>query len=196
MAEMSKVAMPRTRDELEELAWRARGDLGLGPNDRVPVAKLLENVLPDLLDGFEVRVVENCMLGAAEAITDAVRPIITFSESTYDGVYRDQPRPRMTAVHELAHLLLHTGQYQYAFTRRYDPLIDPERQADVFAASFLMPEFSFRTVKTIEEAMKRFGVSREAATCRARSLRMWRLIEAKPQSTRSKKKGTGKRRSP
>lgn len=168
----------------------------LAPGDRVPVSYVIETLLPQMLPEFEVRVAENHELGAAEAVTHQSRPIITFSEAVYDGLYKDQPRPRMTAIHELGHLLLHTGQYSYAFTRRYDPLIDPERQADVFAAAFLMPECMFKQVKSIEEAMRRFGVSREAATCRARSLRMWRLIEAKPQASRTKKKGHSKRRTP
>jgi Zn-dependent peptidase ImmA (M78 family) len=193
---MSRVVRRRTRDDLEELAWRTRATLGLAPGDYVPVANLIENVLPDVIEGFEVRVAERGSLGAAEAITHQSKPIITFEERAYDGLYRDKPRARMTAIHELAHLIMHSGQYAYAFARRYDPLIDPERQADVFAAAFLMPEVMFRRVSTIEEAMKKFGVSREAATCRARALRLWRLIAAKPVISSSKEKGSSKRRTP
>lgn len=196
MVELSRVAQPRTREELEELAWRARGSLGLFPDEYVPMVQLIEHVLPNLIDGFEMRVAEQDKLGPAEAITHESRPIITFSERTYEALCQDRPRPRMTAAHELGHLLLHTGQSAYAFTRRYDARVDPERQADIFAAAFLMPECAFLRVRSIEEAMKKFGVTRDAATCRARTLRMWHLVNRKPDTSRPKKKGTSKRPTP
>lgn len=196
MGEMARVAKSRTREDLEELAWRARHDLNLKPFERVPMAHLLENLLPEMIEGFHVRVEEDERLGAAEAVTHQSRPIITFGERVYDGLYRDQGRPRMTAAHELGHLLLHTGRCGYAYTQRYDPLIDPERQADIFAAAFLMPECAFRRANSIEDAMGRFGVTREAATCRARSLRMWRMIEGRQPSDRPKRKGRSKRHAP
>lgn len=196
MTKQRRVAPPRSRDELEEMAWQARADMGLMPFERVPVARLLENVVPLLIGDFHIRVVERGKLGRAEAVTDSVKPFITFDEDTYNGLYRDQPRPRMTGAHELAHLLLHTGQTGFAFLRKRDQRVDVEWQADVFAAAFLMPECAFRQVKSIEEAMKRFGVSRDAACCRARNLKMHWLVSAKPAPRRTKKKGHGKSRAP
>ncbi len=191
-----RVALPMSREEIEEVAWGARSALGLQPFDRAPMAKILEFVLPELISKFEVRVAEAGRLGGAEAITDAFRPMITFSASTYNGLCRDRARPRMTAAHELGHLLLHTGQTGYAFMRSQDPQLDPERQADIFAEAFLMPECAFRRVKSIHEAMSVFGVSKDAATFRARKLEMWELIGTKPKRPRSKKKGCDKRRTP
>lgn len=189
MVEVQRIARPRSRDEIEELAWQARSSLGLRPFDYVPVAKLLEHVVPELIPEYEFRVAEAGALGAAEAVTDVARPIITFDDRVYSDMCSDQPRPRMTGLHELGHLLLHTGQTGYAFMTVADPRVDVERQADIFAAAFMMPECAFREVRSIREAMRRFGVSRDAACCRARTLKMHRLIRGDKAPSRAKKKG-------
>lgn len=197
MAKARKVVRARSRDEIEELAWRARADLGLAPRDRVPVARLIEWVLPLVVPDFEMRVAEHGVLGGAEAVTDLHRPIITFSPLSYDELFRDRPRARMTAMHEVGHLLMHTQQpVGLAFMKKYDAYVDPEAQADMFASAFMMPEFAFREVRSIEEAMNRFGVSRDAACYRARALGMYRQLVVKRGALRPKKKGTSKRRSP
>lgn len=196
MISAQRVARPRSRDEIEEIAWQARNSLGLQPFDRVPVATLLEHVVPELVEGFELRVAEPGALGAAEAVTDVSKPIITFDLRVYEKMCRDNHRSRMTAIHELGHLLLHTGQTGLAFMRKRDPRVDLERQADIFAGGFMMPECAFRRVRSIEEAMYQFGVSRDAACCRARSLKMQWLIVGRPAPSRAKKKGCSKSHTP
>jgi Zn-dependent peptidase ImmA (M78 family) len=196
MTKRQRVARPLSREQLEELAWKARQDFGLRPFERVPVARLLEHVVPELIEEFELRVVETGALGAAEAITDATKPIITFDERVYDGMCREQARYRMTGIHELGHLLLHTGQTGLAFMAKPDPRVDLERQADIFAEAFMMPECAFREVGSIRQAMTRFGVSRDAACFRARALKMSWLIGGKRPPRRAKKKGYDKRRTP
>lgn len=191
-----RVARPRTKDMIEEIAWRARGSLGLSPFDRVPVAALLEFAMPRLMPDFEIRVANRGTLGAAEAITDVAKPIITFDERVYDGLCRNKARPRMTAMHELGHLLMHTGQTGLAYMNHPDPNVDLERQADIFAAAFMMPECAFKQVTSISDAMRRFGVSRDAASYRARSLKMFRLLRGKPIPRSEKKKGHDRNRTP
>jgi Zn-dependent peptidase ImmA (M78 family) len=191
-----KVAPPLSREDIEEIAWRTRATLGLGPFDRVPVVKVLEHVLPELIDDYEFRVEHSRSLAGAEAITDGYRPIITFGAEAYDRLARDNPRARMTGAHELGHLLLHTGQTAYAFLRRPDAKLDPEHQADIFAEAFLMPECAFRKVKSIKEAMERFGVSKDAACFRARKLRLKHLLNDKAPGWKFKKKGYDDRRTP
>lgn len=190
MVEIVRVVRARTREEIEEQAWTTRAQLGLAPRERVPVARILENVLPDLIPDYDFTVAEEGELGAAEAVTDLNRPRITFSPKAYDGIYRDEPRYRMTGMHELGHLLMHTRQHVgLAFMRKYDALVDPERQADVFAAAILMPEFAFREVTSIEQAMELFGVSRDAACRRARTLQMYRELVVEPNHRGAKRKG-------
>jgi hypothetical protein len=191
-----RIAKPLTRDEVEEAAWNARADLGLRPFERVPVAHVLDLVLPHLFENYQFRVADRGSLGNAEAITHPVDPIITFDEKVHRELEQDRPRARMTGAHELGHLLMHTGQTFMAFMTKPDPRVDIERQADIFGAAFLMPECAFRQVKSISEAMRRFGVSRDAACCRARSLKMHWLIRGKAAPKQLKKKGYSKRRTP
>lgn len=191
-----RVAPPLTRDEIEDLAWEARHTLGLRPFDKVPMARILQHSLPELIPDYEFRVIENAELGGAEAVTDAIRPIITFGASANAGLERDHHRARMTGAHELGHLLLHTGQTAYAFLRKKDHRIDPEKQADIFAEAFLMPECAFRRMRSIREAMKTFGVSRDAAHYRARKLRMWGLVDKCHSTKPAKRKGYSKRHTP
>lgn len=191
-----RIALPLTREEIEELAWQTRAALGLGPFERVPVANVLEHVLPELIEDYEFRVEESRELAGAEAVTDAFRPVITFGLAAYNRLERDQPRARMTGAHELGHLLLHTGRTGYAFLRRRDSRLDPEWQADIFAEAFLMPECAFRRVRSITEAMKVFGVSKDAAWYRARKLKMKHLLQSGRPRWSPKKKGYDKRRTP
>lgn len=199
MSNAFRFAPPRTRGEIEEVAWRARHDLGLRPFDRVPIARLLDLVLPDMIEGYELRIAEHDALEGAEAITDVARPIITIDDHVYRDMCRDHHRPRMTGAHELGHLLLHTGRSAktgLAFMPTRDRRTNFEKQADVFAAAFMMPECAFQQVRSIREAMSRFGVSRDAACCRARSLKMWWLISNSPPPRRRKKKGYSRSRTP
>ena len=194
MNKPQRVAPPRSREQLEELAWQARGYFGLRPFERVPITKILEFIMYEHIPGYQFNVADAGALGGAEAVTSAAKPHITFDLRTYESLCRDHPRSRMTAAHELGHLLLHTGQTGLAFMRKPDPQVDLERQADIFAAAFMMPECAFRKVKSIAEARSKFGVSRDAACCRARALGMLWLIH--DRKSRVKKKGYSMRRTP
>lgn len=191
-----RVAPPLTVTEIESIAGEVRAALGVGPGSRAPMAVILEHVLPDLISGYEFRVDDARALGRAEAITDGFRPIITFGASAYNELAKDAPRARMTAAHELGHLLLHTGQTGFALLRTRDTRLDPEKQADVFAAAFLMPASEFKAVKSIHEAMRKFGVSKDAALFRARKLKLWHLLGGHRDRTLNKKKGHDMRRAP
>jgi Zn-dependent peptidase ImmA (M78 family) len=164
------------------------------------MAIILEHALPQLIEDFDFCVEEIGALGNAEAVTDISRPVISFDLRAYNSLRLDRPRARMTAAHELGHLLMHTGQTGHAFKARPDRRADPEVQADIFAEAFLMPECAFRKVASIGEAMARFGVSKDAACYRARVLKMTWLIagRAAPGSRRHGKKikGRGRTRAP
>ena len=193
--QLHRVVRPRTRDQIEEEAWRAREFVDLRPFESVDVLNLFERVLPKMIPGFHIRVEEDAKLGGAEAVTHATKPIITLSERTHRGLELRRPRPQSTAIHELGHLLMHTGNFGYAFVTKYNPLIDPEKQADIFSEAFQMPECAFRRVSSVEEAMRVFGVSRDAATYRAKSLEMWGLRHDRRRMSR-KRKGYGIDRTP
>ncbi len=192
----ARIVQSRTAREVEELADNARGILGLAPGDRVSMTPLLEQVLYDLIDDYEFIVEEDRVMGRLDGLTDCQLPIIRLRAGVYHALQRSDPRARMTAAHEFGHLLMHCGLPSYrAKTDVYQPLFDPERQANIFAAAFLMPREAFLRCRTIREAQRKFGVSMDAVMCRARKLRH-RFEPDRPVLSISKKKGHDMRRAP
>lgn len=109
------------------------------------------------------------------------------NEATYRGAMRGEGRPRFTMCHEAYHALEHRSQIrnvlvdtgELALFRRSElpPAVDPEWQANVFAASVLMPWQAVKQVlaeaadKSIEDMMYFFGVSKSAAAIRIREFK-------------------------
>lgn len=120
-----------------------------------------------------------------EAQTDFISKEIIFSEETYDGLCRDEARARFTAMHEVGHAVLHSDFFDDMVsnnrkTKRLSresikPFMDPECQANVFAASILMPtnhvvKIIHESDNPVEEIIERFAVSREAASNRVKGI--------------------------
>ena len=191
MAKSSEVVVRRPDRAIETQAAKTRDFFGLSPDDKVNMAKLLDNVLTKNFPGYTMEVEEDHRMNGCEAITDKRDARITFSWSTYDALCRGDWRARMTAAHELGHLFLHCGRWWGRVGGWVHPENDPEKQADIFAAAFLMPAAAFRKVRSIEEAQKKFGVSRDAATCRARKLGLAKKLHIydAPQHQGLKRKG-------
>lgn len=192
MDERRAIVARRSRASVEALAARDRQTLELGPFDRVDMAVLMDSVLPDMIKNFSLEVEFDHLMEGREAFTDLRVPTITFSNKTWDNLERNEWRSRMTAAHELGHLLMHTGRWVgFVEDGLYDPLSDPERQADIYAAAFMMPEVAFRRSQSVAEAAHFFGVSKGAVGCRARNLGMGRAIGLydQPAAAAHKKKG-------
>jgi Zn-dependent peptidase ImmA (M78 family) len=64
---------------------------------------------------------------------------------------------RELAAHALGHHLLHAGNHWHAGTRTYTRANYQERQADVFAAFFLMPEADLADSLAIDESVPRLA---------------------------------------
>lgn len=117
---------------------------------------------------------------------------VLVNEDTYRRVVRGNGRARFTMCHEAYHGLMHRDQIrsvlvdtgELALFRRTElkPAVDPERQANVFAASILMPWPAMKMVlreaagKPIEDVMYFFGVSMTAAAIRIREFKKRRDI--------------------
>lgn len=191
-----RIVQPRSKKEIERLAGQVREALGLSSDGRVSMLPILEHVLYEIFEDYDFRVCEDREMGKAEGLTNDREPVIYLSNSTYKALENAEPRARMTGAHEFGHLLMHCGMpHFHALSTGYDPLYDPERQANIFAAAFLMPAEAFRRCRTVREAMKRFGVSQDAVLCRARNLKH-RFAAVRPILTVKKKRGTSKRQSP
>ncbi|MEX1009026.1 MAG: XRE family transcriptional regulator [Acidimicrobiia bacterium] len=144
---------------IEALADQARVDLELGTGPIPHMVRLLESrgVVAVRLRAETERV-------SAFSCPFRPRPVVVLSTNR-----DDKARSRMDAAHELAHLLLH---------HEVDPGSQSmERQANAFAAAFLMPPDAIRPYLPVRlhwqrlvEAKQTWGVSLAALLYRSRTL--------------------------
>jgi Zn-dependent peptidase ImmA (M78 family)/DNA-binding XRE family transcriptional regulator len=121
------------RAKPEALAKRAREEIGLSPKEPIrDICGLLED------NGIKVLLLDkksDAFFGLSVSEGDGGPAVVV---NTWERISVE--RWIFTAAHELAHLLLHLGEYSR------DELEEPkeaEHEADVFASHFLMPEPAF-----------------------------------------------------
>jgi hypothetical protein len=147
----------------------------------------------DVLEMWELLTEEHGLQTGVEELSDGVEGMtwpdgrVFVSEATYRGAAEHDGRSRFTMCHEAYHGLEHRQQVQnvlvdtgeLALYRRHDlaPCVDPEWQANVFAASILMPWPPVKAVLAeaantpIEDLMYFFKVSKSAARIRLQEFR-------------------------
>jgi len=200
MAEQVGSVMRRSERQIEGLASMVRRELAtelnLQPGGRIAMQPVLEFFLDSMVDGAFYEIGNDVDMNGAEGCTDWHQPKITISASTYAKLKKGDARARMTVAHEIGHLLMHTQRPVFHYrTRSRDCHVDPEWQANYFAAALLMPRNTFTKCRTVSEARRRFGVSRGAALKRARLLRH-HMIDDTPKRSSAKNKGSGMYRTP
>ncbi len=168
-----QVAQPKTRYQIRKYTYQLRKDLGLLQIESFPIMQVLEHVLPVIYPGFYVEPVEDSELQGRMAETVPEQGLIRVKESVYQAACAENAWARMIMAHELGHFLLHNSQNTaYAYMEkgsRLPPDVDPERQADIFAAELLIPLHLIGD-KNIYQVQKHFGVSRSAARAQMRHL--------------------------
>lgn len=161
-----RVAQPKTRNQIRKITHQLRKELGLLQTERFPIMRILENILPIIYPGFYVEPVEDKELQGRMAETIPEQGLIRVKESVYSAACNGDAWARMIMAHELGHFLFHNAQSTaYAYMEkgsRLPPDVDPERQADIFAAELLIPMHLIKD-KNIYQVQKHFGVSRSAA---------------------------------
>jgi hypothetical protein len=186
----------RSEKQIQALANSVRRELGVGTADRLAMLPVLEFAIGEMIDGAYMAVEFDGAMQGAEARTDWHQPVITLSASTHSELSRGDNRARMTAAHELGHLLMHTQAPIYYYrTKARDRRFDPEWQATYFASALLMPPQAFRKIGAVSHAMKAFGVSRAAVLRWARELNV-RMVDDLVRRPAPRKKGHGTNRTP
>lgn len=90
----------------------------------------------------------------------------------YDEVCEDRGRARFTLAHEIFHYIFH-DQPNISFARSTDKIpsyMDPEWQANTFAAELLIPRDLVKGL-TVDEIMEKCGVSRQCASIQMKYLK-------------------------
>jgi len=164
--------LPLSRSNIRDYATQIRQALGFSTHPYVDVAGLLEFVLPTALPGYHFEVRDMDAMGENHGLTNVAEKRIILREDVYDGVLEGKGRDRMTAIHEVGHLLLHSDER--VFHRRAlgapPSYKDPEWQAKAFAGEFLVSELFADSFESVSQAAVGFGVSLEAARYQLRQL--------------------------
>lgn len=122
------------RKGIEAVAAAARAHFGLTPREPVhDVCGLLES---EGVKVFQVKVASDAFLGLSVSAHEGGPAVIV---NTWERLAVEHWI--YSAVHELGHLLLHLGAYDVSVEQEDQ---DQEREAEVFASHFLMPDQVFR----------------------------------------------------
>jgi len=130
--------------------------------------------LLEALRGMKVldfTVVDDHELGEEEARTYPNEKHIVISNSVYEAAADGEGRARFTIAHELGHLDLHKDQKPMFSRGEHKIFEDSEWQADTFASEFLMDSRFITSIDSIQDVMKKFGVSKTAAGLKLKKLR-------------------------
>lgn len=171
-------AKPLRNRSIAEVAYAWREAFGIPPHVQfVDIFKMIENVLPVLVPSFSLVVEKASTLDNVEAYTEFEPPTIVVRENVYTAAVKRDGRARWTFAHELGHLTLHDSAVplarapeQYQKMQDLPAYASTEKQADKFAAAFLMPEWivdGFSCPITLSSAC---GVSYQAAKIRLEQL--------------------------
>jgi len=171
-------AKPLRNESISEVAYAWREAFGIGPYLQfVDILKIVENVLPVLFPPFSLIVEKASALDNVEAYTEFEPPAIVVRENVYKAAVRRDGRARWTFAHELGHLTLHDSAVplarapqQYQRMQDLPAYASTEKQADKFAASFLMPEWIVESFSCPIALSSACGVSYQAAKIRIEQL--------------------------
>lgn len=174
MSDIAFEAPPRSGENIEDLADAVRQACGVLDQPYFPVVPFVEKALQHFVPGILFDVVEAEELGARMGAVNPLTGAFMIREDVYDAAVEDQPRHRFTVAHEVGHALMHIGTLNRLpkSTGKVPAYMDPEWQANRFAAALLMPRHLVRTCVSVDEIMQRFRVSRESAVLRIRTLKL------------------------
>lgn len=157
--------LPLSRQNIRDYATKIRTLFGFDKHPLVDVAALVEFMLPSALPGYVLEVREKHLMGHNHGLTNVRQKRLILREDVYDGVLDGIGRDRMTAVHEVGHLVLH-GEERILHRRatgKPPSYRDPEWQAKAFAGEFLVSELFANEFGSVDAAAAGFGVSLDAA---------------------------------
>lgn len=162
-------AAPVSLQHLESLGWKLRQLAGCTDDRWLPVPHLIESVLPSLFgDRYSFSVGTREELGEQHGFALPDQCELVLREDVYEGMVDHKGRDRMTAMHEVAHLILHP-KVRLARQMASTPppaYRDPEWQAKALAGTAMMPRVMVEDCRSISEVAAEFGVSIEAARYR------------------------------
>lgn len=168
------IAQGLSRHTIREYARYIRTLCGLENKVYFPVVEFLELMLPKLISGFCLEIVEYSKMPDKEGETIPSLNTVRIREDVYEKAISGDGRARFTILHEVGHLLFHdNGRVALcrvsnnSAVKAYE---NPEWQADVFAGEMLMAEHLIKNMN-VEEIAWKCGTSYAAANCQYNQIR-------------------------
>lgn len=159
------MATPLSRSDIIDLTKRFRKACGMEDILYFPIIQFIEWIMVGFGMNFEI--VPISVLPNSYAITNPQTGTMWIREDVYDAAAQGNPRHRFTLCHELAHYFLHQPN-QIGFARGSIPVyMNPEWQANEFAADLMAP-LNLISGMTVDEIAERCGMSYEAASIQYR----------------------------
>jgi len=175
MSDIVFEAPPRSGENIEDLADAIRKMFGLEDETFFPIVEFAEKGLPHLVDGLIFDVVDSAEMQDRMGAVNPLTRQFLIREDVYDGAVAQMPRHRFTIAHESGHAVMHIGtlnRLNSISAGRIAAFRDPEWQANRFAAAILMPRHLVRRCNSSDEITRQFGVSKESAMLRIRTLKL------------------------
>lgn len=164
-------ANPISTDQIRYIAETARAILNIGIHEEMNLMSVLDLMcfkFKHIKFDYEI-VLDNDKRFSKheEAHTDITTGKIYIKESVYYDLLTPYSRSNFTVAHEIGHFYLHHifGFVLPRCTKPDKAFINPEWQANQFAAEFLMPLEGVQDL-TSDEIMDKYNVSRQAAETR------------------------------
>ncbi|HGE8284193.1 TPA: ImmA/IrrE family metallo-endopeptidase [Serratia marcescens] len=157
---------PQNRESIRSIVNSLRSTFGI-TGLRFPVMEVIEFALPQLIPDFELQIGAINEMKGTHGLTYPQEGLLVLREDVYEGALNGVGRDRMTAAHELGHLLMHKN---IAFARsapgvKIRPFESSEWQAKCFSGELLVPATHSSTLKSMapEQVATECGVSLIAA---------------------------------
>lgn len=155
-------SIPLSRAKIREFTKMLRKTLNISPNEKFPTIYFLEFGLKAF--GFDYDICDKNELENCYAKTIPESKVVKIKEDVYMRAVEGVPRDLFTILHEVGHVIFHNDR-TIEFARNEEKIpayMDPEWQANTFAAELLVPS-DYIDGMTKEEIVIRYGCSNEVA---------------------------------
>ena len=163
---MKKIATPMSRIDLRHWAKKTRKIAKSSEDEPFPIVDFLEKILYS--SDYEMEIVPDDELEENYAETIPSLKTFRIRESVYENAVQGSHRDRFTIAHEIAHIIFHDDiTVKFARNEKAIPAyMDPEWQANTFAAELLVPHTKIHGM-SIEEISEKYQVSKKVAQIQA-----------------------------
>ncbi len=190
-------AIPRSKDDIRELAVFIRKILGISSYKPFPVMYFMERIILVLHDDFVLDIVPDHYLRRELAKTYPEKHIVMVRQSVYDKACAGDGFSLLVIAHELGHYLMHTNQdicFAKSISRERMPKeYNVEWQAEIFAYELMMPFEHVKKLKTAKAVSRQFGVNAQIAKKRLTFVNkeIKKVADEQKRKTKSYKKRFG-----